>query len=93
LRPCTGEPEQEIQRYHGQVSQHTGDAVMATFNVSGSRIDHAADALEAAAGEVLINDEAHRRMDGSRAGRPWVRDPVRLDLKSFDEPVDAFRLA
>jgi class 3 adenylate cyclase len=137
--------EQEIERHHGQVSQHSGDAVMATFNVSGSRIDHAAHALEAAiairdraaylklpvgagvasgpaivgqfsdgssptalgetvnlaarlqqmaaAGEVLLNDEAHRRITTSRSGSQWVTDPVRLDLKGFEEPVEAYRLA
>ena len=136
---------QEIERHHGQVSQHTGDAVMATFNVSGSRIDHAAHAFEAAiairdraaylklplgagvasgpaivgqfsdgssptalgetvnlaarlqakaeAGEVLLNDEAHRRIASSSSGSKWATDPVRLDLKGIDEPVKAFRLA
>jgi len=137
--------EQEIERHHGQVSQHSGDAVMATFNVSGSRVDHAAHALEAAiairdrsaylklplgagiatgpaivgqfsdgssptalgetvnlaarlqqkaqAGEVLLNDEAHRRIASSSTGTKWVGDAVRLDLKGFEEPVEAFRLA
>jgi class 3 adenylate cyclase/tetratricopeptide (TPR) repeat protein len=137
--------EQEIERHHGQVSQHSGDAVMATFNVSGSRIDHAAHALEAAiairdraaylklplgagvasgpaivgqfsdgssptalgetvnlaarlqqtaaAGEVLLNDEAHRRIASSSSGSHWVADPVRLDLKGFNDAVNAFRLA
>jgi class 3 adenylate cyclase len=137
--------EQEIERHHGQVSQHSGDAVMATFNVSGSRIDHAAHALEAAiairdrasylklplgagvatgpaivgqfsdgssptalgetvnlaarlqqhaaAGEVLLNGEANRRIANSRARTRWETDPVRLELKGLDEPVNAFRLA
>ena len=127
------------------MTQHSGDAVMATFNASGSRIDHAAHALEAAIairgraaylklplgegvasgpaivgrfsdgssptalgdtvnlaarlqqqaapGEVLLNDEAYRRIASSRAGSQWVTDPVRLDLKGFDESVNAFRLA
>jgi adenylate cyclase len=137
--------EQEIGRHHGQVNQHSGDAVMATFNVSGSRVDHAAHAIEAAiairdraayvklplgagvasgpaivgqfsdgssptalgetvnlaarlqqkaeAGEVLINDEAHRRIASSSTGAKWVADPVRLDLKGFEEPVKAYRLS
>ena len=137
--------EQEIERHHGQVSQHSGDAVMATFNVSGSRIDHAAHALEAAiairdraaylklpvgagvasgpaivgrfsdgssptalgetvnlaarlqqkaeAGDVLINDEAHRRIASSSTGAKWETHPINLDLKGFEEPVRAFRLA
>jgi class 3 adenylate cyclase len=137
--------EQEIERHHGQVSQHSGDAVMATFNVSGSRIDHAAHALEAAiairdraaylklplgagiasgpaivgqfsdgssptalgetvnlaarlqqkaeAGEVLINNEAHRRIASSSTGGKWATDLVRLELKGIDEPVNAFSLA
>lgn len=137
--------EQEIERHHGQVSQHSGDAVMATFNVSGSRIDHAAHAVEAAiairdragylklpvgagvasgpaivgqfsdgssptalgetvnlaarlqaaaaAGEVLLNNEVHRRIASSSTSSQWPTDPVRLALKGFDEPVNAFRLA
>jgi class 3 adenylate cyclase len=47
----------------------------------------------AAAGEVLINNEAHHRTASSSTAGHWVTDPVRLDLKGFDEPVDAFRLA
>jgi adenylate cyclase len=137
--------EQEIERHHGQVSQHSGDAVMATFNVSGSRVDHAAHALEAAiairdrsaylklplgagiatgpaivgqfsdgssptalgetvnlaarlqqkaqAGEVLLNDEADRRIASSSAGGKSVTEPIQLELKGFDQAVNAFRLA
>jgi len=137
--------EQEIERHHGQISQHSGDAVMATFNVSGSRIDHAAHALEAAiairdraayvklplgagvatgpaivgqfsdgssptalgdtvnlaarlqqkaaAGEVLLNNEARRRIANSSTATRWATEPVRLDLKGFNDPVNAFRLA
>ena len=136
--------EQEIQRHHGQVSQHSGDAVMATFNASGSRIDHAAHAIDAAiairdraaylqlplgagvatgpaivgqfsegssptalgetvnlaarlqqradAGDVLLNDEAHRRIASAGHGRQFATDPLRLELKGFDEPVEAFRI-
>lgn len=136
--------EQEIERHHGQVSQHSGDAVMATFNVSGSRVDHAAHALEAAIairdraaylklplgagiatgpaivgqfsdgssptalgetvnlaarlqqkaalGEVLLNDEAYRRTASSGSSNQWSTEPVRLDLKGFDDPVKAFRV-
>jgi hypothetical protein len=41
---------------------------------------------------VLLNDEAHRRIASSNTAGRWVTDPVRLDLKGFDEPVSAFRL-
>ncbi|MGH2896267.1 MAG: adenylate/guanylate cyclase domain-containing protein [Solirubrobacteraceae bacterium] len=38
----------EVNRQHGVVSKFAGDAVMATFNATGTRIDHAREALEAA---------------------------------------------
>ena len=38
----------EVSRHHGFVDKFAGDAVMATFNASGTRIDHATQALEAA---------------------------------------------
>jgi class 3 adenylate cyclase len=38
----------EVSRHHGFVDKFAGDAVMATFNATGTRIDHARQALEAA---------------------------------------------
>src|SRR5262249_11475745 len=38
----------EVGRHHGFVDKFAGDAVMATFNASGARLDHTAHALEAA---------------------------------------------
>ncbi|MFL5861708.1 MAG: AAA family ATPase [Solirubrobacteraceae bacterium] len=38
----------EVNRHHGVVNKFAGDAVMATFNTTSTRIDHALDALEAA---------------------------------------------
>ncbi len=38
----------EVTRHHGVVNKFAGDAVMATFNVTSTRIDHARQALEAA---------------------------------------------
>ena len=38
----------EVSRHHGVVNKFAGDAVMATFNATGTRIDHAREALEAA---------------------------------------------
>ena len=38
----------EVNRRHGVVNKFAGDAVMATFNATGTRIDHATEALEAA---------------------------------------------
>jgi class 3 adenylate cyclase len=38
----------EVNRQHGVVNKFAGDAVMATFNAAGTRIDHATEALEAA---------------------------------------------
>jgi adenylate cyclase len=39
---------QEVERHLGVVDKFAGDAVMATFNVSGDQVDHAAHALKAA---------------------------------------------
>ena len=38
----------EVSRQHGFVDKFAGDAVMATFNATGTRLDHAREALEAA---------------------------------------------
>ena len=38
----------EVARHHGAVDKFAGDAVMATFNVSGASVDHAGHALRAA---------------------------------------------
>ncbi len=46
---------QEIERHHGLVDQYAGDALLATFNVSGLRLDHALHALQAA---IAIRDKA-----------------------------------
>ena len=45
----------EIERHHGLVDKFAGDAVMATFNASSDRLDHARLALEAA---LAIRDKA-----------------------------------
>ncbi|MDQ6919372.1 MAG: AAA family ATPase [Candidatus Dormibacteraeota bacterium] len=45
----------EIGRHRGIVDKFAGDAVMATFNVSGATVDHASQALEAA---LAIRDKA-----------------------------------
>jgi class 3 adenylate cyclase len=45
----------EVGRHHGTVDKFAGDAVMATFNVSGATVDHASHALQAA---VAIRDRA-----------------------------------
>ena len=46
---------QEVERHHGVVDKFAGDAVMATFNVSGARLDHAVQAVQAA---IAIRDKA-----------------------------------
>jgi class 3 adenylate cyclase len=46
---------QEVERRHGVVDKFAGDAVMATFNVSGQSVDHTLQALRAA---VAIIDKA-----------------------------------
>ena len=45
----------EIARHRGIVDKFAGDAVMATFNVSGATVDHASHALETA---LAIRDKA-----------------------------------
>jgi class 3 adenylate cyclase len=40
--------KQEIEQRHGQVDKFAGDAVIATFNLSGETVDHTRHALEAA---------------------------------------------
>jgi adenylate cyclase len=46
---------QEIERHLGVVDKFAGDAVMATFNISGNQVDHAAHALRAA---LALRDKA-----------------------------------
>ncbi len=45
----------EIERRHGLLDKFAGDAAMATFNVSGARLDHSLHALQAA---LAIRDRA-----------------------------------
>ncbi len=134
----------EVTRHHGIVDKFAGDAVMATFNASGVRLDHCVEALEAAftlrdkaaltdlpvgigiavgpailakgasqdniavrgaatnlaarlqaaagGGEIVLSEEAHRRVE------PWLAerrvDVMReeLTLKGFDRPQVAYRI-
>jgi class 3 adenylate cyclase len=49
----------EVARHHGVVDKFAGDAVMATFNATGTRLDHATHAVEAAlalAGKAALLD-------------------------------------
>jgi class 3 adenylate cyclase len=46
---------QEVERHLGVVDKFAGDAVMATFNISGDQVDHAAHALQAA---LALRDKA-----------------------------------
>jgi class 3 adenylate cyclase len=134
----------EVSRHHGVVNKFAGDAVMATFNVTGTRIEHAREALEAAlalsgkaallelgvgigisvgpavvgpktadadilvlgeatnlaarlqtaakAGEIVLSDEAHRRVAAwlKERGLETMREP--LELKGLDGPQPAWRL-
>ena len=134
----------EVGRQHGLVDKFAGDAVMATFNATGTRLDHARQALEAAlalsgkaalldlgvgigiavgpavvgrtvaggnvsvlgattnlaarlqaaadVGEIVLSDEAHRRVAGWLAERGLEAAPQALELKGFDGPQPAWRL-
>ena len=135
---------QEVERYHGVVDKFAGDAVMATFNVSGARLDHAVQALQAAiairdkasaagfpvgigiavgsavvgpltsdanmsaigevtnlasrlqsqaaAGDVLLSDEAFRRTRDWLAERSMQPSSEELVLKGFDSSVTVHRV-
>lgn len=47
--------KREVERHFGVVDKFAGDAVMATFNISGSQVDHADHAVEAA---LALRDKA-----------------------------------
>jgi adenylate cyclase len=135
----------EVSRHHGFVDKFAGDAVMATFNASGTRVEHVREALEAALalsgkaalldlglgigiavgpavvgpvladgnisvlgsttnlaarlqtaakpGEILLSDEAHRRVEGWLADRGLAAVRHDLELKGFADPQPAWRLA
>jgi class 3 adenylate cyclase len=134
----------EVGRRSGIVDKFAGDAVMATFNVAGSRVDHAVLALEAAlalrdkaalmdlpigigiavgpavvsrslgdanvsvlgaatnlaarlqqsaaGGEILLSDEAFRRVSSWLAERGLTVEPEGLELKGFDGAQPVYRL-
>jgi adenylate cyclase len=46
---------QEVSNHHGLIDKFAGDAVMATFNISGQSVDHTLQALKAA---IAIIDKA-----------------------------------
>ena len=135
----------EVGRHRGFVNKFAGDAVMATFNATGARVEHVREALEAALalsgkaalldlglgigiavgpavvgptladgnvsvlgsttnlaarlqtaanpGEIVLSDEAHRRVESWLTERGL--EPVRedLELKGFAGPQQAWRLA
>jgi class 3 adenylate cyclase len=126
------------------VDKFAGDAVMATFNVAGTRVDHAVLAVEAAlairdkaalmdlpigigiavgpavvsrsvddanisvfgvatnlaarlekaagGGQILLSDEAFRRVDSWLSERGLAVERDELELKGFDGAQPAFRL-
>jgi class 3 adenylate cyclase len=134
----------EVARHNGFVDKFAGDAVMATFNATGTRLDHAQEALEAAlalsgkatlldlgvgigiavgpavvgrtvaggnisvlgpttnlaarlqtaaeAGEIVLSEEAHRRVATWLEERGLDAVPQQLELKGFDEPQSAWRI-
>jgi adenylate cyclase len=135
----------EVGRRYGIVDKFAGDAVMATFNASGTRVDHAVLALEAAlairdkaalmdlpvgvgiavgpavvtrsvgdanvsvlgeatnlaarlesaagGGEILLSDEAFRRVSQWLNDRGLAVEREEFELKGFDGPQPAYRLA
>jgi len=134
----------EVEKRHGVVDKFAGDAVMATFNAVGPRLDHATLALQAAmslidkaalldlplgagiasgpavvgrlttganvsvlgpatnlasrlqavaaAGEVLLSDEAYRRVRDWLAEQHLEVEERELSLKGIAVPVRAYAL-
>jgi class 3 adenylate cyclase len=134
-----------VERQGGIVDKFAGDAVMATFNVTGARVDHSVSALEAALvlrdraeamdlgvgiglavgpavlargsdeqnltvrgvatnlasrlqgkarrSEILLSAEAHRRVEGWLAQHEIAAERELLELKGFEEPQVAYRIA
>ena len=135
----------EVGRRYGIVDKFAGDAVMATFNAAGTRVDHAVLALDAAlairdkaalmdlpvgigiavgpavvtrsvgdanvsvlgeatnlaarlenaagGGEILLSGEAFRRVSEWLDDRGLAVEREELELKGFDGPQPAYRLA
>jgi class 3 adenylate cyclase len=134
----------EVGKRQGIVDKFAGDAVMATFNATGARVDHAVLALDAAlalrdkaalmdlplgigiavgpavvarsvdernvsvlgpttnlaarlqtaagGGEILLSDEAFRRVTTWLDERGLTAEPEQLDLKGFEGMQPAYRL-
>jgi class 3 adenylate cyclase len=135
----------EVGKRQGIVDKFAGDAVMATFNATGARVDHALQALDAAlalrdkaalmdlpvgigiavgpavvsrsvdeqnvsvlgsttnlaarlqtaagGGDILLSDEAYRRVASWLAERGLTAEREQLELKGFDGAQAAYRLA
>jgi adenylate cyclase len=133
-----------VERQGGVVDKFAGDAVMATFNLTGARVDHCVSALEAAMilrgraeamemgvgigiavgpavlakgsdegnltvrgvatnlasrlqaearrGEILLSDEAYRRVESWLGERDLSAERELLELKGFEEPQAAYRI-
>jgi adenylate cyclase len=134
----------EVERQRGIVDKFAGDAVMATFNVSGATVDHCLHALQAAlalrdkaalmdlplgigiavgpavvgkaldetnvavvgpatnlaarlqaaagGGEVVLSEEAHRRVERWLAERGLAAANELLELKGFDGRQSVYRI-
>lgn len=135
----------EVEKHGGVVDKFAGDAVMATFNVSGTSVDHPVQALNAAlalqekvrlasipmgigiavgpaivgnavegghlmvagvatnlaarlqsaakAGEIILSEEAYRRLKGELVEMRLEVNREHLELKGFDETQTVFRLS
>jgi class 3 adenylate cyclase len=135
----------EVERHFGIVDKFAGDAVMATFNVSGGRIDHCVQALQAAlalrdkaalldlrlgigiavgpavlgpgasdanvsvrgvatnlaarlqaaaeGGEIVLSEEAFRRVEDWLSERGLTARRDQVELKGFEGPQEAYRIA
>ena len=75
---------QEVKRHHGVINHYAGDAIMATFNVAGTRVDHASQAFQAA---LAIIDKA--AMMDLPAGAGIAVGPAVVGKLTQDSPSTA----
>jgi class 3 adenylate cyclase len=76
---------QEIERHHGLIDKYEGDAVMATFNVAGARLDHTVQALQAA---IAIRDKAAAA--SLPVGGAVAVGPAIVGKLSADSPISTY---
>ena len=78
----------EVGRHHGFVDKFAGDAVMATFNATGSRLDHASQALAAVQGRgYVLPDDIKTLAESVLAHRIILRPNAEMQGQSAGKLV------